>query len=251
MRYHSFPAEANAFTLISGYQILVLLCCLLPLSTAEAICTRPDAKALLEAMKARYAGVQDYRTTVEVKEFGGRGSVRARKRFLYTFKKPDHIRIDSVSSHKGMVVIYPDDRGKVAVFPAGLLSFLRLHLSPDNPLLEVSAGQRIDQTDMGLLIRNIAHSLTDQRRGAAEIKEADGTIEISVLAEDHFLKGIVTRYRFFIDEGLCLPTRIEESTPDGVPRRTIIFRDLRVNRGIDDTVFKGREGRDDNNRIIQ
>jgi hypothetical protein len=104
---------------------------------------------------------------------------------------------------------------------------------------------------MGLLIRNIAHSLTDQRRGAAEIKEADGTIEISVLAEDHFLKGIVTRYRFFIDEGLCLPTRIEESTPDGVPRRTIIFRDLRVNRGIDDTVFKGREGRDDNNRIIQ
>jgi hypothetical protein len=42
---------------------------------------------------------------------------------------------------------------------------------------------------MGLLIRNIAHSLTDQRRGPLEVSEDEKDIRIRILAEDHFRRG--------------------------------------------------------------
>ena len=67
---------------------------------------------------------------------------------------------------------------------------LKLHLSPDNSLLLVGSGQQIDQTDFGLLIDNISRSLTDQRRGALDITEEVGHVRISVLAENHFRKGL-------------------------------------------------------------
>ena len=101
-----------------------------------------------------------------------------------------------------MILVYPDKNGKVAVRPAGLAHFLKFHLEPDSRLLKGSSGQRIDQTDIGLLIKNIARSLTDQRRGPAEIVEENGHVRIRVLAVNHFHEDVVTLYQFFIDKKL-------------------------------------------------
>ena len=106
-----------------------------------------------------------------------------------------------------------------------------------NPLIKGASGQRIDQTDLGLLIKNITHSLTDQARGPVEI-EQDGDIRIRVLAVNHFREGVVTLYHFFIDKSLWLPVKVEESTPEGHPERTITFRDLRMNTSVPDSLFQ-------------
>jgi len=159
------------------------------------------------------------------------------QKFLYTFKKPKWIRLDFESPHSGMVLVYPDKNGKVGVHPPGLAHVFQFHLSSENPLITGPSGQRIDQTDLGLLIKNISLSLTDQRRGPVEIEE-DGYIRIRVLAVNHLQKGIVTLYQFFIDKNLWLPVRVEESTPDGKLERTITFQDLRMNTGVSDSFFQ-------------
>ncbi len=110
------------------------------------------------------------------------------ERFLYTYRKPDHIRIDMESPYAGMVLIYPGEDGKVTVKPGGLFGFLKLHLSPDSSLLNTSKGQRIDQTDMGLLINNIDHSLTDRRHGEVRVSEQDDQVILKSWRRTIFLQ---------------------------------------------------------------
>jgi outer membrane lipoprotein-sorting protein len=182
-----------------------------------------DTENLLKMMETAYAKVTDYQADVEVRTYRPDGSFKTKK-FLYTFKKPKRIRLDFQSPYSGMTLVYPDKNGNVI-----LRYFFTIDLSPDNRLLQSSSGQRIYQTDLGLLIRNISHSLTDQRKGPLKITENDRDIRVRVLAEDHFRKGVVTLYYFVIDRKLWLPVQVSESTPQGVLERTVVFRDLRLN----------------------
>jgi outer membrane lipoprotein-sorting protein len=207
------------------------------LSTWAAGWITSDTEELLNKMEAAYVGIEDYRARLQIKARGRDGSLKTKK-VLYTFKKPQWVRLDFELPHPGMVLIYPDKNGKVLVRPSGWARFLKLHLAPDNFLLKVSPGQRIDQTDLGLLIRNISHSLTDRRRGQMEVEREDGYIRLRVLADNHFREGIVTRYQFVIDRRLWLPVEVEESTPDGILERLVVFRSLRVNIGVPDSFFQ-------------
>lgn len=197
---------------------------------------------IIGKVKAAYEQVEDYQMETEVKVYH-EGQVVETERFLYTFKKPDHIRIDMESPYAGMVLVYPGEDGRVAVKPGGLFGFLKLHLSPDNVLLRTAAGQRIDQTDLGLLIKNIDHSLTDRRHGEVRVSGQDGQVLIEVLAEDHFLAGVLTLYHFFIDKTRWLPVEVREFTPDGILKREVRFRNLRTSIGVPESFFQINTGR--------
>jgi outer membrane lipoprotein-sorting protein len=192
---------------------------------------------ILKRMEDAYALVKDYRAKMEVRTYRENGSFET-DRFVYTFKKPKSIRLDFETPHPGMVLIYPDKDGKAVIRPSGLAHFLKLHLAPDNPLLRVSAGQSVDKTDLGLLIENIRHSLTDQSRGRPEVSTENGYIRIHVLALNHFRPLTITLYDFFVDETLWLPTKVVESDPHGRLERTVTFESLRVNAGVSDDAFR-------------
>jgi outer membrane lipoprotein-sorting protein len=209
---------------------ILILALLLP-SFVDAL-NLSDPGFLVKKMESAYAQVNDYQANLEVRTYREDGSFETKK-FLYTFKKPKWIRLDFESPYSGMILIYPDPDGNAVV-----RYFFTLHLSPDNPFLQAASGQRINQTDLGLLVRNIAHSLTDRRRGPVEVAEDPGDVRIQVLADDHFREGVVTRYQFLIDKKMWLPEQVEESTPDGVLERTIFFRNLKTNIGIADTFFQ-------------
>lgn len=200
-----------------------------------------DAFAVVSRVEAAYKNVTDYQTQVEVKSFKSNGSVKV-ERFLYRFRKPKRIRLDMETPHAGMVLIYPDENGKVLVRLSPATIFPALHLALDNRLLRNSAGQRLDQTDLGALIEKMSRSLTDQERGPAKVIEEQGMVSIRVLAEDHFLPGVTTLYGFSIDERLWLPVLVEEATPEGNPKRTVTFRDLRTNTGITRALFQDGHG---------
>jgi len=196
-----------------------------------------DAENIVKKMESSYAEVKDYEMRVEVRSTGSEGSFKTEK-FLYTFKKPHTIRIAYELHHKGTVLVYPHKDGKALVRQLKWMPFFQFHLKPDSIFLKGSSGQRIDQTDMGLLIRNIAKSMKQGRNGEVLIMEKGGQVHVHVLAENHFRKNVKTRYQFLIDKALWLPVAIQESTPDGVLERIIIFQNLRVNIGVPDSLFQ-------------
>jgi outer membrane lipoprotein-sorting protein len=185
---------------------------------------------IVAKMEAAYAQVDGYETTTEVRIYKG-DKVAETQRFLYVFEKPNRMRLRFEAPHSGTVLTYPDRNGQVEVKPGGWLGLLKLHRSTDSSIFRSSAGQRIDQTDLGLLIQNIAHSVTDRRRGEIKLTERDGQATIEVLADDHFLSGVQTLYRFTIDEVRWLPVAVGESTPEGAPKRTVSFGSLKISMG--------------------
>jgi outer membrane lipoprotein-sorting protein len=205
--------------------------------SAPPAASQDDVKTVLKKMEAAYDEVKDYQTEVEIIYFKKDGSIKT-EMSLYTFKKPKWIRLDFVSPHPGIIMVYPDRNGKVLVKPQGLLSVLTFHLMLDDPLLETPSGQRMDQTDLGLLIKNIRHSVTDQRRGPVSISEDKDTIQIQVLADDHFREGVETRYQFLISKELWLPVEVGDSTISGIQEWRIIFRNLRTNINVPDDLFQ-------------
>ncbi len=216
-----------------AYPILLLACFMPSYAFARTVL---DPETLLKRIEATYAEVGDYQADIEDKTYNRDSSFKTKK-FLYSFKKPEWIRLDFQTPDSGMVLVYPDKNGEVAIRPAGF-PFFKFHLALDNPLLRVASGQRLDQTDLGLLIRNIGHSLTDQRRGPAEIVEEGDYIRVQVLADNHFQKGVQTLYQFLIDKKLWLPVRVAESTPEGRLERKIILQNLRTNVGFPDSFFQ-------------
>ncbi len=188
-------------------------------------------------MKAAYGQMNGYETDVEDSEYR-HGHMSEEMRFRYVFKKPNHVRIDMESPHQGTVLVYPDKSGKVTVKPGGWAGFFKLSVSPASAILKNESGQRINQTDMGLLIDNISHSLTDRRHGEIRLSERDGRAIIEVLAEDHFHAGMLTFYHFHIDKTLWLPVEVEEFTPDNVIKRKVIFHNLRPLTEIPESLFR-------------
>ncbi len=211
---------------------LLLVLPAIPLNAANPA----DGQAVLKRMESAYAAVKDYRVLVRV-VLAGENAGRRTEEFIYTFKKPRQVRIDYQMPQPGTIVIFPDAEGKVLVRPWGW-RLLDLHLAPDSLLLTDPSGQRVDQTDFGLLVRNLGRSMDGGRRGPLEIVEEGPFVRMRVLAENHFREGQVTRYQFTIDKSTSFPAEVEERTPDGIFERKITFRNLAINTGVPDSFFR-------------
>ncbi len=196
-----------------------------------------DPGGIVRTMEEAYGRVGDYRTLLVIKGLGGDESFRGVQKLLYTFKKPNKIRLDYEYPHRGMVVVFPDSGGKVAIRPPLFGGMLKLHLDPGSDLLEISPGQQIHETDLGVLIRNIAHTVTDMYLGDLKVTEESGYVRIHVLSDNPFRPGVPTRYVFTIDRRLSLPVAVRESTADNVLQRTVSYENLKLNSGIPDSVF--------------
>ena len=229
------PTLIQGFTMPKHSSIPLMLLFLhitLPFPIAHAT----QIETILQKMTAIYATVTDYQSTVEVTSAGQDGSL-ARERFLYTFRKPKQIRIDFEVPDPGMVLIYSNKDGKVRVRPWGAKGIFEFHLDPDSFLLHLSSGQRVDRSDLGLLIVKIRESVEEHRRGPVELSESESAVEINVAADNHFREGVTTRYHFSIDKKMWLPVQVEESSLEGSFERRILFLGLRTNIGVPDSTF--------------
>jgi hypothetical protein len=194
-------------------------------------------------LEAAWEGVRDYRALLVSTAWGGDGPPE-RTVLRYWFQKPDRLRLEFVSPRAGLVLVYPHGpdgpRGepKARVQPGGLLRFLRLTLDPGSPRLAVAPGQRVDQTDLGLLVRNIARSLTAEARSVPLLWHSGDDVVAAVEAEAHFLPGVAARYAFRIDPTLWLPVGVREEIPTSGWVREVEFRELEVNPGLPEDLFR-------------
>jgi len=195
-----------------------------------------DPQEIVRNMELAYSKVDNYRMEVEITKPADEGAWKE-ERFTYTYKRPNQIRIDFHKPHGGTIVVYPAKDGKVFLRPWGW-RFLDFHVAPDNILLADPSGQRVDQTDLGLLIRNIERCMSEGRRGLLEISEEERSIVVEVLSEDLFRKGENTHYTFVIEKESWLPTEIREAAPGGSPKRRIVFSEIELNPGVKESFFR-------------
>ncbi|WP_245956843.1 DUF1571 domain-containing protein [Edaphovirga cremea] len=81
-----------------------------------------------------------------------------RNNIRYSYRKPGYVRMDFTEPHPGAVLVYNPSTNAVRLWPFGIGKFPVLNLSPTNSLIRDQSGHRVDQSDIGTLLRNI-HSL--------------------------------------------------------------------------------------------
>jgi outer membrane lipoprotein-sorting protein len=226
----------NGFKYLLGQMIILGILIYLPEWLISQNAYGIDTNMILIKMKKSYFAVENYQINVLVRRYDGEDTPEE-MRFTYTFEKPDKIRIDFHSPNSGMVLVHGNEEGRVLVQPFPWIPFIKLRLGLDSALISDPSGQRIDQTHMGALIGNIERSLAEERRGKPKFQETEKTVEIKVLAEDHFRKNIITLYRFQIEKKTWLPIAVDERNPNGSLRREVRFRDLKINMGLSDRIF--------------
>jgi len=186
-----------------------------------------DPLVLLKTTAERFDKLRTYtcKATSVTKTYRGKKESTSQDVVQYTFQKPKHIKIKWLApwNIKGQVAVYSDDQLKVH------LNFLPLSvpIDPNGKVAQDAAGNRIYQTDMGTLIKQITDIPQDNPQtivkyeGTYETKEGKAH-KVSL----HNTDGYVYVY---IDTELILPVTVEYFSPEKKLLQAAYFEDLKVN----------------------
>jgi len=188
----------------------------------------------LAAALERYRDVGSYRVTLR-SGHGDDGEV-----IRYFYKKPGFIRMEFIRPHKGAILVYDPTAKTVRLRPFGALKPFVLSLSPDNSLVKSTQGHRVDESDIGALLRRVKrlseHGITVMR-GEEKVGERDALI-VSVEGEKgHSLEG-VHRYLLWLDSITLLPLKAAAYDSSGASVEEVLMDDLEVNVGLEDGLFE-------------
>ena len=192
--------------------------------------TPPDP---LASAIEHYRTVESYRVTIHSIHADGEVHIR------YYYKKPGFVRMEFIRPHAGSVLIYnPYTRG-VRLWPFGIKHFLELNLSPGNPLIRSLSGQRVDQSDVGVLFENI-HAL--QEGGNTETlgeESMDGhkVIHLVVTGADGSAVANVHRSEMWLDTASQFPVKVISRDKQDAIIETVMMEALEINIPKLETLF--------------
>ena len=129
----------------------------------------------------------------------------------YRYKKPGYVRIDFVKPHEGATLVYRPDTGKVELRPFAFASFLTFTLSPDDGLVHSPSGHRVDQSDLGALLRRALQLAVKGSSNVLreEIVHKRAAVVLEIDGGAHVSDDGVGRYLLWMDKELRLPVIVE------------------------------------------
>ena len=197
------------------------------------LATSAMADPLTEAETA-FRALDSYRATVRsVAADGERQAMR------YFYRKPGWVRIEMLSPHAGVVLIYDPGTHRVQLWPFGVNRALPLSLSPDNRLLRGARGHRVDRSHVGALLENLQNLRARGR--AAHFGEADlggrPAIGLEIVGEAGATVSGVHRYRVWFAQDDLFPLRVESFGIDGGPIETVDLTEVETGIAFPERLF--------------
>lgn len=193
----------------------------LAMVAAEAMAADPIADA-----QAHFRTLESYRVTLRSRSADGEHQV-----IRYAYRKPGWIRMDFVEPHRGAVLIYDPRTRRVSLSPFGLEHLPTFHLDPDNRLIRSPRGHSVDQSDVGVLLANLA--ALRQRGRSAEPVPAEVAGRAAILLDIEGNAGVsvagVHRYRVWLDRDAPFPLKVQSFAVDGAAIETVHMDDAAVN----------------------
>lgn len=187
----------------------------------------PDAKMLVDAMKRKFAALQDYSCHMYTTSFKkGRLKLDAHR---YYFKKPALIRLEVTDgSDKGAVAILTA-RGKVRAKAGGILGLFTVTMDPDDRRLRDKDGSRFVDSHLGGTIGDIERAVFEGESQVSEVQSSRRLYRLEITRPGKL--DII-----LIDAELLLPVEWQ-SIRQGQIDSKVEWRNLKVNVGLQDSLF--------------
>ena len=179
----------------------------------------------LRAAEACFEALHGYQVTLRSTDAAG-----AREVIRYAFRKPGWVRMDFERPHRGAVLVYAPDTGRVHLWPFGLGTWPRLDLAPDHPLLRNPRGHRVDRSDVGVLL---ARMRALRGRGSAMPLDAPAlagrtTAGLEITGPAGGRADEVHRYRVWLDRHTGFPLRVDSFGTDDALLESVDMSDARI-----------------------
>jgi outer membrane lipoprotein-sorting protein len=201
--------------------------------------TPPDP---LASAIEHYRTIESYRVTLHSTHADGEEYIR------YDYKKPGFVRMEFIRPHAGTVLIYNPYTQSVRLWPFGVKHFPELSLSPGNPLIRSSRGQRVDHSDVGTLFENVR---TLREGGNAEVSgdtknTGPGTREsmdgrtvthLIVTGAGNFVIAGVHRYELWLDTESQFPVKVISRDRQDAIIETVMMEALEINATLPKALF--------------
>lgn len=182
----------------------------------------PDYLSL--AVKS-YQGITSYGVTLRSESAVGSEVIR------YYYKRPGVIRMEFIRPRKGATLVYNPKDGKVKVRPFGSIKFFVLTFNPDNRTVKSSRGHRVDQSDIGTLLKTIeelrSHGKVEYT-GNEKVGERGAVVLNIEGGGGYTVEGDINRYLLWLDQASYLPLKVEAYGVNGDLLERVWLEDLKV-----------------------
>lgn len=180
-----------------------------------------------------YRTVESYRVTIRSTHADGAEHIR------YYYKKPGFVRMEFIRPHNGAVLVYSPLTQRVRLWPFGAGRFPEFNLSPGNPLIRSSRGQRVDRSDVGTLFENVR---TLRAGGNAEIlgeESMDGrtVLHLIVTGAGDFTVAGVHCYELWLDTVSQFPLKVLSRDRRDAVIEAVMMEDLEINATLPESVL--------------
>ena len=192
--------------------------------------TPPDP---LAAAIEQYRAVASYSVTIHSMHADGEEHIR------YYYKKPGFVRMEFIRPHAGAVLIYNPHTRKARLWPFGVRHFPELDLSPGNPLIGNSRGQRVDRSDVGVLLEN-ARALRDGGKlesSGSDIIVGRKAVYLDITGAGNAEIGGVHRYELWLDPESLFPLRVVSRDLQDAVIETVTMDAAEINTALPDSLF--------------
>jgi outer membrane lipoprotein-sorting protein len=184
----------------------------------------PGPDPVAEAL-ARVDSLSGYRLTLRSQGSGGEEIIH------YSYRSPGDVRMDMETPYRGAVLIYRHDTGRVQLWPFGSPGRRpALSLRPTNRMVRSSQGHRVDQSDVGTLLRNVQrlqhHGST--RRLEPVTHEGRPVQHVVVEAEPGRTVHEVARYDLWLDDETLFPLRVASYDRRGQRMESVLLEDVQL-----------------------
>ena len=191
---------------------------------------------ITQKMASALKGMEDY--TCEVEQFFYQNGVENQHyRFKFYYKREKKIRVDFSHPYSYLTILYHDGEKEATVIPLRFAPAVKFRFSIDNPMIKTSAGQRIDQTDMGYFINFMSKNIEGVKQGKDEFYEDGERVTFLFWAKDYIEEKSDEKYRISISKKHWFPIRIERySLEDRLLEKTEI-KNYIINTQLKDRLF--------------
>ncbi|NWF51878.1 MAG: DUF1571 domain-containing protein [Nitrospirae bacterium] len=188
---------------------------------------------IIQASIENFNNIESYSVTLRSRSDDSNEEMR------YYYKKPGFMRMEFIKPYKGAVLVYNQSKNEVRLRPFGFFKFFILTLSPDNSLIKSSKGHRVDESDIGALLKAVKKLQSNGKTDVSgEEKVGDKTaVVVSIKGEKDFTVNGIHRYILWLEKNMILPLKVSAYDIQGALIEEVMMDDLQINIGITEDFF--------------
>lgn len=192
--------------------------------------TEPD---LLTGAIERFRKVESYRVTIHSVQADAVVHLR------YYYQKPGFVRMEFIRPHEGAVLVYNPSTRRVRLWPFGAGRFPELNLNPSNPLIQSSRQQRVDQSDVGVLLGNMQGLAQRGSLGSADEQVLAGrpVLHLHVTGAGDWSVAGVHSYEVWLDAASLFPLKVISRDLQNAIIETVQMEDAQIDVALPMTLF--------------